>query len=62
MASAVDMPDGYTHLGWIESDKTNKQWIDTEYVPNSKTIIRAQFMLRTRSENWAVLFGACNVN
>ena len=62
MASAVDMPDGYTHLGWIESDKTNKQWIDTEYVPSSKTIIRAQFMLRTRSENWAVLFGACNVN
>ena len=62
IASAVDMPDGYTHLGWIESDTTNKQWIDTEYVPSSKTIIRAQFMLRTRSENWAVLFGACNVS
>ena len=29
IASAVDMPDGYTHLAWIESDKTNKQWIDT---------------------------------
>ena len=61
-AFAVDLPANYTRLDWIESDAANKQWIDTEYVPSSKTIIRAQFMLRTRSENWAVLFGACNVS
>ena len=61
-ASAVDMPDGYTHLGWIESDKTAKQWINTGYVPNAQTVIRASFRLYSPSENWAAAFGVFNVN
>ncbi|MBR2713951.1 MAG: hypothetical protein IKB76_04145, partial [Kiritimatiellae bacterium] len=52
IASAVDMPDGYTRLGWIESDTTNKQWIDTGYVPSSNTVIRMSFRPGVRASNW----------
>ena len=62
MASAVDMPDGYTHLGWIESDTTNKQWIDTGYIPGSNTVIRMSFRPGTRTGNWHSFLGVFNVN
>ena len=31
VALAVDMPVGYTHLDWIESDAAGLQWIDSGY-------------------------------
>ena len=62
MASAVDMPDGYTRLGWIESDTTNKQWIDTGYVPSSNTVIRMSFRPGVRTSNWHSFLGVFNVN
>ncbi len=62
IASAVDMPDGYTRLGWIESDTTNKQWIDTGYVPSSNTVIRMSFRPGVRTSNWDSFLGVFNVN
>lgn len=69
-ALAVDMPAGYTHLGWIESTKSTKrtgqdaynQYIDTGYFPNVGTVIRAKFNLGTKNNNWAGVFGAYDVN
>ena len=61
-AHAVDMPDGYTHLGWIESDTSGKQWINTGYVPNAQSVIRASFRLGTRSGGWCSAFGVFNRN
>ena len=56
-SAVVDMPDGYTRLGWIESDTTNKQWIDTGYVPSSNTVIRMSFRPGTRTGNWHSFLG-----
>ena len=56
-ALAVDMPAGYTHLGWIESDAAGLQWIDSGYHPTSSTVIRASILARVRRIDWASFFG-----
>ena len=56
-ALAVDMPSGYTELDWIESNSA-KQWINSGYVPNAQTCIRASFNPGPRDWNWSSLFGA----
>ena len=57
VALAVDMPAGYTHLGWIESDAAGLQWIDSGYYPTSSTVIRASILARVRRIDWASFFG-----
>ncbi len=57
VALAVDMPAGYTHLGWIESDAAGLQWIDSGYHPTSSTVIRASILARVRRIDWASFFG-----
>lgn len=57
VALAVDMPAGYTHLGWIESDAAGLQWIDSGYHPASSTVIRASILARARRIAWGSFFG-----
>lgn len=57
VALAVDMPAGYTHLGWIESDAAGLQWIDSGYHPTSSTVIRASILARARRIAWGSFFG-----
>ena len=60
IASAVDMPDGYTQLDWIES-YNKSQWIDTGYVPNANTVVSAK-LRPTDSGGWTALFGVFSEN
>ena len=57
VALAVDMPAGYTHLGWIESDAAGLQWINSGYLPTSSTVIRASILARVRRITWGSFFG-----
>lgn len=59
-AYTVDMPETYTHYGWIESDDVNEQWVNTEYTPTIDTVFTASFRLLERSEDWASILGAFN--
>ncbi len=56
-ALAVDLPANYTRLGWIESDASGLQWIDSGYSPNSDIVIRASILARARRVDWAAFFG-----
>lgn len=56
-AFAVDLPANYTRLGWIESDASGLQWIDSGYSPNSDTVIHASILAKARRVDWAAFFG-----
>lgn len=61
-ALAVEMPANYTHVGWIESDSSAKQWIDTKYVPKVSTVITGKFQAKARVAGWVSLLGVFNWN
>ena len=54
---AVDIPADHRALAWIESYDSKLQYIDSGYVPNSKTVIRARFRPTVHRSIWVSFFG-----